>query len=132
MNGGVNIELLDNKLTATFDIYRRDTKGMLTQGKELPQRAGSDRAERERGRHEDDRMGTDRRLQDQFQLEGKPFDWGVKFMLSDNRSYITKFDNENELLINITKDGYRRNLGFAEATASSRTQKRSKIWTKPK
>lgn len=35
---------------------------------------------------------------DQFQLEGKPFDWGVKFMLSDNRSYITKFDNENKLL----------------------------------
>ncbi|MGM9760766.1 MAG: TonB-dependent receptor, partial [Parabacteroides sp.] len=29
---------------------------------------------------------------------GEPLHWGVKFMLSDNRSWITRFDNDNKLL----------------------------------
>ena len=36
LNGGLDLAFLDNKLTATVDVYRRDTKGMLTLGKELP------------------------------------------------------------------------------------------------
>ena len=77
LNGGVDLGLLDNKLTATFDIYRRDTKGMLTQGKSCPACWG-DRAERERGRHEDDRMGTDRRLQGPVPAGGKALRLGCE------------------------------------------------------
>jgi hypothetical protein len=35
---------------------------------------------------------------DQFQLAGKPFNWGTRFILSDNRSWITKFDNPSKSL----------------------------------
>ena len=36
LNGGIDLALWNNKLVVTFDLYRRDTKGMLTLGKELP------------------------------------------------------------------------------------------------
>ena len=98
LNGGVDLGLLDNKLTATFDIYRRDTKGMLTQGKELPGVLGATEPKENAADMKTTGWELTVGYRDQFQLEGKPFDWGVKFMLSDNRSYITKFDNENKLL----------------------------------
>ena len=97
-NGGGDLGLVDNKLTATFDIYRRDTKGMLTQGKELPGVLGATEPKENAADMKTTGWELTVGYRDQFQLEGKPFDWGVKFMLSDNRSYITKFDNENKLL----------------------------------
>ena len=36
INAGIDIALLQNRLTMSFDIYRRDTRDMLTKGKELP------------------------------------------------------------------------------------------------
>lgn len=33
LNGGIDLALWNNKLVVSFDIYRRDTKGMLTLGK---------------------------------------------------------------------------------------------------
>ena len=35
---------------------------------------------------------------DEFQLKGKPLNWGARFVLSDNRSWITKFDNPTKNL----------------------------------
>lgn len=36
VNGGIDLGFLDNKLTASFDFYRRDTKGMLTMAASCP------------------------------------------------------------------------------------------------
>lgn len=36
VNGGIDLGFMRNKLTLSFDFYRRDTKGMLTMGRELP------------------------------------------------------------------------------------------------
>ena len=35
---------------------------------------------------------------DEFQLKGKPLNLGARFVYSDNRSWITKFDNPNKKL----------------------------------
>lgn len=39
---GFDLGLFDNRLNATFDWYRRDTKGMLAPGMELPGVLGAD------------------------------------------------------------------------------------------
>ena len=41
-NLGVDLGFADNTLSATFDIYRRNTEGMLTRGKQLPGVLGAD------------------------------------------------------------------------------------------
>ena len=97
-NFGFDLGFLHNKLTTSFDIYRRDTKGMLTQGKELPGVLGA--AEPKENAADMKTRGWELSIgyKDQFILAQKPFHWSAKFMLSDNRSWITKFDNEKRLL----------------------------------
>ena len=95
LNGGLDLAFLDNKLTATVDVYRRDTKGMLTLGKELPGVLGASEPKENAADMKTTGWELTVGYRDQFQLDGKPFNWGVKFMLSDNRSWITRFDNPN-------------------------------------
>ena len=40
-NFGFDLGLFDNSVSATFDIYQRNTKGMLTQGRDLPDVLGA-------------------------------------------------------------------------------------------
>lgn len=98
INGGVDLGLLDNRLTLSFDIYRRDTKGMLTQGKELPGVLGT--AEPKENAADMKTTGWELSVswRDQFNLASKPFNYGARFVLSDNRSWITKFDNPDRKL----------------------------------
>lgn len=95
LNGGLDLAFLDNKLTASVDVYRRDTKGMLTLGKELPGVLGASEPKENAADMKTTGWELTVGYRDQFQLDGKPFNWGVKFMLSDNRSWITRFDNPN-------------------------------------
>lgn len=98
LNGGLDLAFLNNKLTANFDLYRRDTKGMLTLGKELPGVLGA--TEPKENAADMKTVGWELTVgyRDEFRLAGKPFNWGAKFMLSDNRSWITKFDNPTQSL----------------------------------
>lgn len=98
LNGGIDLGFLDNKLTVNTDVYRRDTKGMLTLGKELPGVLGA--TEPKENAADMKTFGWELTVgyQDEFKLAGKPFNWGAKFMLSDNRSWITKFDNPTNSL----------------------------------
>ena len=41
---GFDLDLFNNKLNTTFDWYRRDTKGMLAPGMELPGVVGASAA----------------------------------------------------------------------------------------
>ena len=76
-------------------MYRRDTKGMLTLGKELPGVLGASEPKENAADMKTTGWELTVGYRDQFRLDGKPFNWGVKFMLSDNRSWITRFDNPN-------------------------------------
>ena len=98
INAGIDIALLQNRLTMSFDIYRRDTRDMLTKGKELPGLLGAN----EPNENAADMKTTGWELsvgyRDQFKLAGKPFAWNARFILSDNRSWITRFDNPDRKL----------------------------------
>lgn len=91
---GFDLGLFDNRLNATFDWYRRDTKGMLAPGMELP-----------------GVLGADAPTQNTADLRSKGWeisvdwndrigDWSyyVGFNLYDSRTHITKYNNESQLL----------------------------------
>lgn len=98
LNGGIDLGLLENKLTVSFDIYRRDTKGMLTLGKELPGVLGKEEPKENAANMKTRGWEFTVSYRDEFSLASKPFNWEARFILSDNRSWITKFDNPNKLL----------------------------------
>lgn len=97
-NLGIDLGVLDNKLTLTGDIYRRDTKGMLVPGKELPAVLGAS-APRENAA---DMKTTGWEItlvyNNSFLVANKPFNLTSRFLLSDTRSWITRFDNPTNLL----------------------------------
>lgn len=98
LNGGIDLALWNNKLVVSFDIYRRDTKGMLTLGKELPGVLGKTEPKENAADLKTRGWELSVAYRDEFQLKGKPLNWGARFVLSDNRSWITKFDNPTKNL----------------------------------
>ena len=91
---GFDMGLFDNRLNMTFDWYRRDTKGMLAPGMELP-----------------GVLGADAPTQNTADLRSKGWeisiDWNDRigdwhyylgFNLYDSRTHITKYNNESQLL----------------------------------
>lgn len=98
VNGGVDVGLLDNRLNLSFDIYRRDTKGMLTQGKELPGVLGATEPKENAANLKTTGWELSVSYQDRFTVGGKPLALGAKFMLSDNQTVITRFDNPSRNL----------------------------------
>ena len=98
VNGGIDLGFLRNKLTVTFDFYRRDTKGMLTLGRELPGVLGKEEPQENAANLKTRGWELSIGYQDNFSLAGKPFNWGARFILSDSRTWITKFDNPTKNL----------------------------------
>ncbi len=98
INGGIDLALLDNRLTTSFDIYRRDTKGMLTQGKDLPGVLGNSEPNENAADMKTTGWELSLSYRDTYTLSGSPLSFGASFILSDNRSWITKFDNPNKNL----------------------------------
>ncbi len=97
-NIGLDLGFFNNKLTFVGDLYRRDTKGMLVPGKELPGVLGV-AAPRENAA-DMKTIGWEITLSynDSFNLVGKPLNISTRFLLADTRSWITKFDNPTNLL----------------------------------
>ncbi len=102
-NFGLDLGLFDNSLTAIFDIYQRNTIGMLTQGKDLPNVLGA--AEPKENAADLKTKGWELSLtyRKDFIVIGKPLTFNTRFILSDSRSWITSFDNPNENLIQFYK-----------------------------
>ena len=98
INGGIDLGFFRNKLTMTFDFYRRDTKGMLTLGRELPGVLGKEEPQENAANLKTRGWELSIGYQDNFNLAGKPFNWGARFVLSDSRTWITKFDNPTKNL----------------------------------
>ena len=102
-NFGLDLGLFNNSLTATFDIYQRNTKGMLTQGKDLPDVLGA--AEPKENAADLKTKGWELSLtfKKNLMLTGKELMFNTRFIISDSRSWITSFDNPNENLIQYYK-----------------------------
>lgn len=97
-NAGLDIAALNNRLVFVGDIYRRWTSDMFTVGPTLPAIYGTTVP---RGNYADlETTGWEISVtwRDQFQMANKPFNYDVRFVLSDYRAIITKYNNEDKLL----------------------------------
>lgn len=94
-NFGIDLGLLNNKIEASFDIYRRDTKDMLTLGKELPDVLGATEPKENAADLKTNGWELSLSYQNEIQAGGKPLFLKAGFILSDNKTFITRFDNPN-------------------------------------
>lgn len=99
-NIGLDFGLLGDRISGTFDYFIRDTKGMLTDPVELPGVLGT--APPKQNAADLRTKGFDLSIgyRDQVGNTSKPIQFGVKFILSDSRSTITKFQNDQNLFSN--------------------------------
>ncbi|MVZ67027.1 SusC/RagA family TonB-linked outer membrane protein [Sphingobacterium sp. DK4209] len=97
-NVGADVGFFDNALNVTFDWYNRQTYDMFTIGEPLPSVFG---AAVPYGNFADlSTKGWELTVNynNQFELAGKPFNWGINGSLWDSKSHITRFNNPNRLL----------------------------------
>ena len=93
-NIGVDLTFLNNKLTFTGDMYRRETLNMYTVGQQLPEIFG---ATSPKGNYADmTTSGFELTLayNDRFQIGAKELGFGLKATLADYRSTIDRYNNE--------------------------------------
>ncbi|SKB28024.1 TonB-linked outer membrane protein, SusC/RagA family [Parapedobacter luteus] len=99
LNFGVDFGVMKEKLTATFDMYTRNTLNMLTLGKRLPGVLGA--AEPLENAADLKTRGWELSLgyRDNYTVGGSPFNLEARFVLSDSKSEITRFTNpSNDIL----------------------------------
>ncbi|SFB93738.1 TonB-linked outer membrane protein, SusC/RagA family [Parapedobacter composti] len=95
---GLDFTVLNNRLSVILDYYERHTTDMFTVGPEVPHVFG---AAIPRGNNADLKTkGWEASVEwrDQGSLADKPFQYSVKAMLWDSRSWVTKYNNPNKLL----------------------------------
>lgn len=95
---GLDLSFFNNRLSFTGDVYVRDTDNMLTAGIELPGVYGASVPQMNIANLRTKGYELSFQWNDSFRLWGHPFNYNVSFNLSDYRSEITKFYNENKLL----------------------------------
>lgn len=100
INGGIDLTLLSNRLSASFDVYRRDTEGMLAKGETLPNVLGTKVPKINAANLRTNGWEMSLVWRDNFMLAEKPFNYNLKFILSDNHSVITKYANPTRSLTN--------------------------------
>lgn len=93
-NFGVDINFFDNRLVVSGDVYRRDTKDMLTKGATLPLVLGATMPKENAADLKTKGWDVTISWKDQKQVAGKPLRYSASFNLADSRSFITKFANE--------------------------------------
>lgn len=91
---GIDIATFNNRLNASFDFYRRDTKDMLTASETMPAVLGSD--EPETNAADLKTVGWD--LSVEWKQAVRNVKWGIKLLLSDYQSEITKYSNPTKLI----------------------------------
>ena len=94
---GGDLELMNRRLTLTYDWYQRKTLGMITAGQPLPAVFG---ASVPKGNNADlITKGWELSLEWSDKTGGsKPVSYSLRFTVADNVSRITKFYNPNNLL----------------------------------
>lgn len=93
---GFDLTMLGNRLNLTVDGYIRDTKDMLTDGVDLPGVYGADLPDMNAANLRTKGYEITLNWRDRLTLGNKPFEYSVGLNLSDYKSVITKYDNENK------------------------------------
>ena len=99
-NFGIELGFISNQLNVNADIYQRSTTDMYTNGLPVPAVFG---ASVPKGNYADMKtngweLSISWRVK--FELANKPFNYDLRFILADNKSVITKFNNPEKLLSN--------------------------------
>lgn len=98
---GLDLGFFNNRLSATVDLYIRDTKGMLTNGMDLPAVYGATVPKMNAADLRTKGYELSLEWNDAFTLWNNKFTYFVGFNISDYTSKITKFkDNEKKVLSN--------------------------------
>lgn len=97
-NIGIDLDILKNKLSLVVDLYTRDTKDMLTQGKKLPAVFGASEPKENAADLRTKGYEISLSWRDMFRLANKPFNYSITTIFADATSKITKFDNPTGLL----------------------------------
>ncbi|MFC3199625.1 SusC/RagA family TonB-linked outer membrane protein [Parapedobacter deserti] len=100
---GLDLNMLNNRLSMTTDLYIRNTKDMLTVGVALPAVYGANPPEMNAADLRTKGFEFSVNWRDQFNLAGKPFQYGLGFNLSDYKTVVTKYDNPER---SFAKDHY--------------------------
>ncbi|MFT7589048.1 MAG: TonB-linked SusC/RagA family outer membrane protein [Limisphaerales bacterium] len=95
LNLGLDIGLLEDKITFNLDYYIRDTKGMLTKGRDLPDVLGASEPAENAADLRTKGWEAGVNFRHTFAVGGKPLSFNTRLVLSDSRTHITKFDNPN-------------------------------------
>jgi len=98
LNFGVDMGFFEDRIVANFDIYERNTLGMLTLGKDLPDVLGASEPAENAADLQNRGWELSLNYRDDFVVGGSPMSFSTKFLLSDSRTTITSFDNPNRNL----------------------------------
>ncbi|HOZ97874.1 MAG TPA: SusC/RagA family TonB-linked outer membrane protein [Niabella sp.] len=97
-NLGGDFGLFRNKIQASFDYFIRKTIGMLGPVKELPGVLGTSPPTQNVADLATKGWELSLGYRDNFDVGAKPFSFGARVILSDSRSKITKYKNDQMLL----------------------------------
>ena len=90
---GADLDLFKNRLTMGFDWYRRYTTDMYTVGVSLPAVYGTAAPKGNNASRKTNGWELSVGWRDSFRLAGKEFRYGVKAMVWDSRTWVTKYIN---------------------------------------
>lgn len=102
---GLDLSFFSNRLSFTGDVYIRDTKDMLTDGMALPAVYGASVPQMNNADMRTKGYELSLNWNDSFMLFGKPFNYSVGFNISDYKSEITKYKNNNDKLLGSYYEG---------------------------
>ena len=118
-NVGTDIGFFQGKLQASFDYFVRNTTGMLARGQELPGVLGTNAPLQNVADLSTRGWELTAGYRSDFNVGNKPFNVGLKVTLSDDKTKITRFKNEQKTFNNkywegqnfgeiwgLTNDGY--------------------------
>jgi TonB-linked SusC/RagA family outer membrane protein len=98
LNFGIDLGLFEDRFFINFDIFQRNTQGMLTLGKDLPDVLGASEPQENAADLETKGWDLSLEYRNSVQVFGKPMSFNIRGVLSDSRSFITRFDNPNNRL----------------------------------
>lgn len=133
-NGGVDISFLNNRLSASYDQYVRNTTGMLASGVKLPNVFGATEPLVNVADLQTKGFELTLGWRDQMNVAGKPLRYNANFSLSDNHAVITKVINPTKLTYTLYEGkpvgeiwGYITD-GFFETDAEAKTYPIDQTW----
>jgi TonB-linked SusC/RagA family outer membrane protein len=93
INGGVDVSFLKERLSFSYDRYTRYTNGMFAPSQKLPNVYGATSPRTNSADLKTRGWEMTLSWRDQFNIGKDPFSYGVKLLLADSRSFITRYAN---------------------------------------